>query len=126
MAQWLDARRDWLLPALLLLLLIGLLLLAERLVGPGPEAVVSYAPPPTITLAPPTPSVVDLNTVGAQRLATVPGLGKAVAARIVASRDHDGPFSQVTDLRARKLLRASAFARAVAFLRVGPVDSASN
>jgi competence ComEA-like helix-hairpin-helix protein len=41
---------------------------------------------------------VDLNAAGADRLATVPGIGPGAAARIVAHRDEFGRFLAVTDL----------------------------
>lgn len=41
---------------------------------------------------------VDLNRAGIDELATVPGIGKALAQRIVDFREQNGPFARVEDL----------------------------
>ena len=41
---------------------------------------------------------VDLNAAGADELASVPGIGKSLAARIVAFREKNGAFKSVDDL----------------------------
>jgi competence protein ComEA len=46
-----------------------------------------------------TGDVVDLNTADAGALETLPGIGPALAARIIAWRDANGGFSSVEDLR---------------------------
>jgi competence protein ComEA len=48
--------------------------------------------------ATPRPGSVDLNRADAGRLAAVPGIGRAVAARIVELRDREGPFSTLDEL----------------------------
>ena len=47
---------------------------------------------------PDTPPV-DLNRASAQELARIPGVGPALARRIVAAREAEGPFAAVDDLR---------------------------
>jgi competence protein ComEA len=47
--------------------------------------------------APPS-SPVDLNTANAELLATVPGIGAGLAARIVAFREANGPFTSADEL----------------------------
>lgn len=42
--------------------------------------------------------VVNINTAGASELETLPGIGPALAARIVEYRDGHGPFASVDDL----------------------------
>lgn len=66
--------------------------------------------PPGATVAPgvPTPSTagstipapLDLNTATADELDTLPGVGPATAARIIAHRERNGPFRSVDDLLA--------------------------
>ncbi|HIZ37849.1 MAG TPA: helix-hairpin-helix domain-containing protein [Candidatus Ruania gallistercoris] len=56
--------------------------------GTGPGAAQEEAPT----------AVVDVNTAGAQELETLPGIGPARAADIIAYREQDGPFQSVEDL----------------------------
>ncbi len=53
------------------------------------------APPPNAL----TPVVVDVNSAPAQRLELLPGIGPAMAGRIVADRAENGPFQSIDDLR---------------------------
>lgn len=47
----------------------------------------------------PDAAPVDLNRASAPELARIPGVGPALARRIVAAREADGPFAAVDDLR---------------------------
>lgn len=75
--------------------------LARELVD-GEQIVVTrrgHAAPPAATggeAAPGTP--VDLNTADAAALETLPGIGEALAARILAWREANGSFTTVDDL----------------------------
>lgn len=44
------------------------------------------------------PPMLDLNTASADDLQLLPGIGPALAARIVADRETRGPFERVDDL----------------------------
>src|SRR5690606_15101474 len=45
------------------------------------------------------PGRIDINLAGARELELLPGIGPALAERIVAERERNGPFASVDDLR---------------------------
>ena len=56
--------------------------------GPGATGASRARPPP----------LVDVNRATSRELETLPGIGPALAGRIVASREEEGPFRRVEDL----------------------------
>ena len=51
-----------------------------------------------LVLAAPAPGRVNINTADAAQLITLPGVGKAIAGRILESRAADGPFRSINEL----------------------------
>lgn len=70
--------------------------------------------------APPPPAnLLDVNSVGEAALADLPGIGPALAARIVAFRDANGPFSSVDELADVSGITASRLDKILPFVTVG-------
>jgi competence protein ComEA len=62
--------------------------------------------------------IVDVNSASAQALASVPGLGATIAARIVAIREQDGAFTTFDELLDVAGMTESRLARAQPYLRL--------
>lgn len=93
------ARAEWLLLGLtgaFLCLLLGLFL-RDRAALAGPSSVETRLSAPVEEVRP-DPSPVNLNTADQEALTALPGIGEALAERIVAYREEHGPFESVEDL----------------------------
>jgi competence protein ComEA len=66
---------------------------------------------------------VDLNTADWPELALLPGVGRTLAQRIVASRELDGPFQRPEDLRRVKGIGPKTLARMTPYLL--PIEQAA-
>ena len=54
--------------------------------------------PPAATAKPASTAVVNINTASATEIATLPGVGAKMAARIIEYRQKNGPFKKVEEL----------------------------
>ena len=72
-----------------------------RILTEGEQVVVGVDPPPPeagVVQPPASPAVVNLNSATAEQLATLPGIGPTLAARIVQWREQNGRFTAVDEL----------------------------
>jgi competence protein ComEA len=58
-----------------------------------------------------TPSAVNLNTANAAAFETLPGIGPALAARIVADREKNGPFARPEDIMRVPGIKSAIYAK---------------
>lgn len=66
------------------------------------------------------PPVIDLNTASPAMLERLPGIGPALAARIVEHREINGPFARPRDVIRVRGIGEKTFERLEPFLRVQP------
>ena len=111
--------------------LLALLLFAGRVAGhlgrpslgfpPAPDSA-RPAPAAGAPVAAPVASEegrLDLNTAALEELEGLPGIGSVLARRIVSSRDAQGPFREVADLRRVPGIGPKRFQRLQPLVRVG-------
>lgn len=85
-------------------------LVCATLISGGCPAVAENAGPPPVPGNNSTQSL-NVNTAGVDELATLPGVGPALAKRIIEYRTANGPFSKPEDLLAVKGIGAKLLAK---------------
>jgi len=79
---------------------------------------------PTLNAAPAAPeALIDPNTATAEQLDRLPGVGPAIAARILADRAANGPYRAPEDLLRVKGVGPALLARLAPYLSFGRVSS---
>lgn len=92
-----------------------------------PRSAEGSALPPLVTFAPEftaaeTGALLDLNTADQAALETLPGIGEALAQRILAYREAHGPFSSVDELQAVDGIGPGILARLRPYVTAEPAD----
>ena len=70
--------------------------------------------------------LIDVNTADARQLTRIPGIGPALAARILSSRSADGPFHSLDDLQRVRGIGPRTAARMAAWVRFSGAPSISS
>ncbi len=92
-----------------------------------PRSAEGSALPPLVTFAPEftaaeTGALLDLNTADQAALETLPGIGEALAQRILAYRETHGPFSSVDELQAVDGIGPGILARLRPYVTAVPAE----
>lgn len=92
-----------------------------------PRSAEGSALPPLVTFAPEftaaeTGALLDLNAADQAALETLPGIGEALAQRILAYRETYGPFSSVDELQAVDGIGPGILARLRPYVTAAPAD----
>ena len=91
-----------------------------------PRSAEGSALPPLLTFTPEfaaeTGALLDLNTADQAALETLPGIGEALAQRILAYRETHGPFSSVDELQAVEGIGPGILARLRPYVTAVPAE----
>jgi len=85
----------------------------------APAGLRASAAPGDETASPPAPAQIDINSAGEEALRKIPGVGDALAKRIVDFRKQHGPFERVEDLMKIRGIGEKSFEKMRPYVKVG-------
>ena len=94
--------------------------LAQQMSGSRTQSQTPPAPPAPPPTTAPAPAPINLNTATAADLEKLPGVGPAVAARIIEHRQKNGPFKKIEDLMTIRGIGEKTFLRLKPLVTIVP------
>jgi len=79
-------------------IVLSLVAATALVVATGATLAAQTKTPPAAAAKPASTAVVNINTASATEIATLPGVGAKMAARIIEYRQKNGPFKKVEEL----------------------------
>ena len=79
-------------------LVLSLVAVTALVAATGATLAAQTKTPPAAAAKPASTAVVNINTASATEIATLPGVGAKMAARIIEYRQKNGPFKKVEEL----------------------------
>jgi competence protein ComEA len=79
-------------------IVLSLVAVVALVAATGANVVAQTKTPPAAAAKPAATAVVNINTASATEIATLPGVGAKMAARIIEYRQKNGPFKKVEEL----------------------------
>ena len=79
-------------------IVLSLVAAAALVAATGATLAAQTKTPPAAAAKPASTAVVNINTASATEIATLPGVGAKMAARIIEYRQKNGPFKKVEEL----------------------------
>ena len=122
------SKTEWLMLALTVIFLTALSLLwlkaADTADGTDYTITVTYRESESVTPEPPAP--ININTASSEELQTLPGIGPALAERIVTYREEHGLFRSIDDLTNIKGIGVAVLSEFRDLLTIGSNSGASH
>lgn len=122
------SKTEWLMLALSAVFLVTLLLLWLKAsdTADGTDYTITVTRRESESVTPQPPAPVNINTASAEELETLPGIGPALAERIIAYRETYGLFESVDDLINVKGIGKSVLSELRDLASVGNISSELN